>query len=46
VQDGVVIEQRPGAGVEIEEGRGVVIVVGVFEEEPTETIAPEEPATP
>jgi serine/threonine-protein kinase len=30
-QDGVVLEQRPGAGVEVDEGREVVIVVGVLE---------------
>jgi beta-lactam-binding protein with PASTA domain len=27
----VVLEQRPGAGVEVDEGREVVIVVGVLE---------------
>jgi eukaryotic-like serine/threonine-protein kinase len=27
-QDGVVIDQRPGAGTEVEEGRAVVIIVG------------------
>jgi serine/threonine-protein kinase len=31
-QDGVVVDQRPPAGVEIDEGRTVIIVVGVFEE--------------
>ena len=31
-QDGVVIDQRPPAGVEIDEGRSVIIVVGRFEE--------------
>ena len=45
-EDGVVIEQRPGPGVELEEGRGVVIIVGVLVEEQTETIAPEETAPP
>jgi serine/threonine-protein kinase len=35
-QDGVVIEQRPGAGTELDEGRQVVIVIGVLE-------VPEEP---
>jgi eukaryotic-like serine/threonine-protein kinase len=38
-EDGVVVDQRPGAGVEVESGRAVVIFVGVFEEQ-------EEPATP
>ena len=50
-QDGVVIDQRPGAGVELDEGAQVVIIVGVLrpEEEvvpvqPTpEELAPEEP---
>jgi beta-lactam-binding protein with PASTA domain/tRNA A-37 threonylcarbamoyl transferase component Bud32 len=45
-EDRVVIEQRPAAGVELEEGRGVVIIVGVLEQEPTETIAPEESPAP
>ena len=30
-QDGVVIEQRPGAGAQVDEGREVVIVIGVLE---------------
>ena len=30
-QDGVVIEQRPSAGVEVDEGSGVIIVVGRYE---------------
>jgi serine/threonine-protein kinase len=30
-QDGVVLEQRPGPGVEVDEGREVVIVIGVLE---------------
>jgi eukaryotic-like serine/threonine-protein kinase len=34
-QDGVVIEQRPGAGTEVDEGRAVVIVVGVLKQEDT-----------
>jgi beta-lactam-binding protein with PASTA domain len=38
-QDGQVIDQRPGAGIEVERGREVVIVVGVLVEE-------EEPAPP
>jgi serine/threonine-protein kinase len=43
-QDGLVIEQRPGAGVELEAGREVVIVVGVFPGE--ETLEPVEPPPP
>ena len=43
-QDGVVIEQRPGAGTEVDEGREVVIVVGVLE--PEETLEPTEPEAP
>jgi beta-lactam-binding protein with PASTA domain len=31
-QDGVVIEQRPPAGVEVDTGTGVIIVVGRFQE--------------
>jgi serine/threonine-protein kinase len=31
-EDGVVIDQSPGAGVEVERGRSVLIVIGVFEE--------------
>jgi eukaryotic-like serine/threonine-protein kinase len=46
-QDGVVIDQRPGAGVELEPGGQVVIVVGVLqEEEQVEPVQPEEPETP
>jgi eukaryotic-like serine/threonine-protein kinase len=43
-QDGVVVEQRPGAGTELDEGGEVVIVVGVLEvpEEPP----PAEPELP
>jgi serine/threonine-protein kinase len=40
-QDGKVIDQRPGAGVEVEQGREVVIVVGALVEE--EQLAPVEP---
>ena len=32
------LDQRPGAGVEVDEGRSVIVIVGRFE-------APEEPAT-
>jgi eukaryotic-like serine/threonine-protein kinase len=41
-QDGVVIDQRPGAGVELDEGGQVVIIVGVLQ--PEEEVAPVEPA--
>ena len=41
-QDGVVIEQRPGAGTEVDEGAQVVIVIGVLVQEDTL----EEPAPP
>ena len=34
-QDGVVIEQRPGAGAEVDEGSQVVIVIGVLRQEDT-----------
>jgi eukaryotic-like serine/threonine-protein kinase len=43
-EDGQVLEQRPGAGAEVEKGRTVVIVVGVLEEE--EPSQPEEPPVP
>ena len=44
-QDGKVIDQRPAAGTEVEEGRQVVIIIGTFVEE--EVIEPgEEPGTP
>ena len=38
-EDGQVLDQRPGAGVEVDEGRSVIVIVGRFE-------APEEPADP
>jgi eukaryotic-like serine/threonine-protein kinase len=41
-QDGVVIEQRPGAGTEVDEGAQVVIVIGVLVQQDTL----EEPAPP
>jgi eukaryotic-like serine/threonine-protein kinase len=44
-QDGVVIEQRPGAGTEVDEGRQVVIVIGVLEPQ-DELEEPLEPETP
>jgi beta-lactam-binding protein with PASTA domain len=34
--DGQVVDQRPGAGVEVDEGESVVIFVGVFEEPPAD----------
>jgi eukaryotic-like serine/threonine-protein kinase len=40
-QDGVVIDQRPGAGVELDPGGQVVIVVGVLL--PEEEVQPEQP---
>jgi serine/threonine-protein kinase len=42
-QDGVVIEQRPGAGTTVEEGTEVILVVG---ELANETLTPTEPETP
>jgi beta-lactam-binding protein with PASTA domain len=42
-QDGVVIEQRPGAGTELEKGRPVVIVVGRLERQ--DTLEPNQPPT-
>jgi serine/threonine-protein kinase len=42
-EDGKVIDQRPAAGVQVERGRQVVIVVGVLVEE--EELAPVEPPT-
>ena len=40
-QDGVVVEQRPGSGTQVDKGREVVIVLGVFEEPPAEPPATE-----
>jgi eukaryotic-like serine/threonine-protein kinase len=43
-QDGVVIEQRPGPGTQLDRGRQVVIVIGAFElAEPPPTTTPEAP---
>ncbi len=43
-QDGVVVEQRPGSGTQVDEGREVVIVIGVLEvTEPPPTTTPEIP---
>jgi serine/threonine-protein kinase len=41
-QDGVVLEQRPGPGVEVDEGREIVIVIGVLEPGDTLEEAPGE----
>jgi eukaryotic-like serine/threonine-protein kinase len=41
-QDGVVIEQRPGAGAEVDSGSAVVLVVGRFVA-PPDTTTPEAP---
>jgi len=43
-QDGVVIEQRPGAGTQVDEGSQVVIVVGVLKE--SDTLEPGTTTTP
>jgi beta-lactam-binding protein with PASTA domain len=43
-QDGQVIDQRPGTGVEVERGREVVLVIGAFVED--EELAPIEPDPP
>jgi serine/threonine-protein kinase len=43
-QDGVVIEQRPAPGTQVDRGRQVVIVLGAFElAEPPPTTTPEAP---
>ena len=42
-QDGVVIEQRPGPGSEVDKGSQVVIVVGVLKQDDTLAPAPTEP---
>ena len=44
-QDGIVIEQRPPAGVEVDEDSSVIIVVGRFDE-PFEPPSGEEPPAP
>jgi serine/threonine-protein kinase len=38
-EEGQVLDQRPGAGVEVDEGRSVIVIVGRF-------VAPENPADP
>jgi beta-lactam-binding protein with PASTA domain len=43
-QDGVVVEQRPGAGTEVDPGRQVVIVIGVLKQDDTlEPVPPDSP---
>jgi eukaryotic-like serine/threonine-protein kinase len=44
-QDGVVVEQRPATGTQLDKGAEVVIVIGVLEETPEE-IPPTEPEVP
>jgi serine/threonine-protein kinase len=43
-EDGRVVEQRPGAGTEVDKGGEVVIVVGVVQQD--DTLEPAPPATP
>jgi eukaryotic-like serine/threonine-protein kinase len=45
-EDGKVIDQRPGAGTEVEEGREVVIVIGVLVEQDEINPAPPEGEAP
>jgi serine/threonine-protein kinase len=40
-QDGVVIDQRPAAGIELEKGRDVVVMVGVLIQD--DVVTPDEP---
>jgi beta-lactam-binding protein with PASTA domain len=43
-EDGVVIEQRPGSGTQVDEGDTVTIVIGVLAQDDTlEPVDPEEP---
>jgi serine/threonine-protein kinase len=43
-EDGVVIDQRPGAGSEVDEGAQVLIIIGVLEKTDTlENVEPEAP---
>jgi beta-lactam-binding protein with PASTA domain/tRNA A-37 threonylcarbamoyl transferase component Bud32 len=45
-QDGVVLEQRPAAGSELEKGKSVVVIVGKFVAPPDPgTLTPDEPDT-
>ena len=43
-QDGVAIDQRPTAGIEIEKGKQVVVIVGVLIQD--DTVTPGEPGSP
>ncbi len=43
-QDGIVLEQRPGSGTEVDKGHQVVIVVGVLKKD--DTLEPAPPASP
>jgi beta-lactam-binding protein with PASTA domain len=43
-QDGVVVEQRPGAGTEVDQGRQVVIVIGELQQD--DTLQPAPPESP
>ncbi len=51
-EDGIVLEQRPGAGVELDKGASVVLIVGGFAGPPGDTTEPggatppEDPSTP
>ena len=46
-EDGVVVDQRPGSGTELDEGAEVVIIVGVLEETDTlEDAPPQQPQQP
>jgi beta-lactam-binding protein with PASTA domain len=42
-QDGVVTDQRPAAGIELEKGKGVVIMIGVLVQD--DVLTPDEPGT-
>jgi beta-lactam-binding protein with PASTA domain len=44
--DGKVIDQRPAAGTEVQEGRPVVIIIGVFVEADVIKPGEEPPSTP
>jgi beta-lactam-binding protein with PASTA domain len=43
-EDGVVVDQRPGAGTELDEGAEVVIIIGLLE--PTDTLEDAKPKKP
>ena len=47
-EDGTVLEQRPGAGTDVDSGDSVIIIVGTFEEPADEPVPPAEepPQTP